>query len=334
MKPLTIAIAAILAAGAPALHAEPGKPQPQAAQPAPAHDAVRDWLVIQETIYVPVVDDMSGKLAAARTAFLAKDATAAATNVREAAKLLAGQQANAPAPDRKRLVAATGELDRLAEDLDAGRVNTVKQFDAAYAKAVRADVVLRHVVVDESVWLPLTDEPERHFGAAAAAFAKKEYKRAAEEIRKGEAFVELEAIRAGKDGRNALHAAAAELEKLATSVEKGSVKDWKALEAAFAKAEHALALSHRVSASESWLKKEFKRAGAELEAAAQHVENAAAWVGAEVRAGALAGAADARALGDKLRSGAAWTRDEVAKGFESLGNAIDAVGKKNGGNKV
>jgi hypothetical protein len=170
--------------------------------------------------------------------------------------------------------------------------------------------------------------------AAAAAFAKKEYKHAAEEIRKGEAFIELEAIRAGKDGRNALNAAAADLKKPATSVEKGSVKDGKALEAVFAKAEHALALSHRVSASESWLKKEFERAGAELEAAAQHVENAAAWVGAEVKAGALAAAADARALGDKLRSGAAWTRDEVTKGFESLGNAIDAVGKKDGGNKV
>lgn len=335
MKPLAIAIAAILAAGAPVLlHAETGKPQPQAAQPAPAHDAVRDWLVIQDTTYIPVIDDVSRKLAAARTAFLAKDATAAATDVREAAQLLAEQEAKVPASERNRLVAATRELDRLAADLDAGRVNTVEQFDAAYAKALRADVVLRHVVIDESVWLQLTDEPQHHFGAAAAAFAKNEYKHAAEEIRKGEAFIELEAIRAGKDGRNALNAAAAELKKLATSVEKGSVKDGKALEAAFAKAEHALALSHRVSASESWLKKEFKRAGAELEAAAQHVENAAAWVGAEVKAGALAAAADARALGDKLRSGAAWTRDEVAKGFESLGNAIDAVGKKDGGNKV
>jgi hypothetical protein len=38
-------------------------------------------------------------------------------------------------------------------------------------------------------------------------------------------------------------------------------------------------------------------------------------------------------LGDKLASGATWTRDEVAKGFESLGNGINAVGQKIGGTK-
>jgi hypothetical protein len=183
------------------------------------------------------------------------------------------------------------------------------------------------------VWFSLANEPPRHFGAASEAFAKKEYKRVAEEIRKGEAFVELEAIRADKDGRNALTAAATNLKKLATFVENGSVRDGKALEAAFAKAEHALALSHRVTASESWLKKESRRAGAELKAAAQHVENGAAWVGGKLNAGTSVAAADARALGDKLESGAAWTRDEVAKDFESLRNAIDALGQKVGSDK-
>ena len=44
-------------------------------------------------------------------------------------------------------------------------------------------------------------------------------------------------------------------------------------------------------------------------------------------------AAETRALGDNLAFGATWTRDEVAKGFESLGNAINAVGQKIGGTK-
>ena len=51
------------------------------------------------------------------------------------------------------------------------------------------------------------------------------------------------------------------------------------------------------------------------------------------KAGASAAAADTQALGDKLVSGATRTRDEVAKGFDSLGKAIDAVGKKIGGTK-
>jgi len=40
-----------------------------------------------------------------------------------------------------------------------------------------------------------------------------------------------------------------------------------------------------------------------------------------------------RLQGDKLASGATWTRDEVAKGFESLGNSINALGQKIGSSK-
>lgn len=181
---------------------------------------------------------------------------------------------------------------------------------------------------------PPVDEAERHFGAAAEAFARKEYKRAAEEIREGKALVELEAARADQEGRKALEGAASDLKKLATAVEKGSVKDGKALAMAFAKTENALARSHRVAASKSWLKKEYERAGTELKSAALHLENAATWAGGEIKAAGGAAATDARALGDKLERSAAWTRDEVAKGFESLGNAINALGQKIRGNKA
>ena len=37
---------------------------------------------------------------------------------------------------------------------------------------------------------------------------------------------------------------------------------------------------------------------------------------------------DTKALGDKVDSDATWTREEVAKGFESLGHAINALGQK------
>ena len=42
---------------------------------------------------------------------------------------------------------------------------------------------------------------------------------------------------------------------------------------------------------------------------------------------------DTRALGDKLASGATWTRDEVAKALEALGNGINALGQNIGGIK-
>jgi hypothetical protein len=43
--------------------------------------------------------------------------------------------------------------------------------------------------------------------------------------------------------------------------------------------------------------------------------------------------ADTKALGDKLASGTTWAREEVAKGFEALGNAINALGQKIGSSK-
>jgi hypothetical protein len=35
-----------------------------------------------------------------------------------------------------------------------------------------------------------------------------------------------------------------------------------------------------------------------------------------------------RAIGDKLASGSAWTREEITKGLQALGDGIEALGKK------
>jgi len=54
--------------------------------------------------------------------------------------------------------------------------------------------------------------------------------------------------------------------------------------------------------------------------------------GGELAAGASAAATDARIVGDKLEAGAAWTRDEVAKAFTVVADAINAVGNRVGSN--
>ena len=51
------------------------------------------------------------------------------------------------------------------------------------------------------------------------------------------------------------------------------------------------------------------------------------------RLAAAVAVADTKALGDKLASGATWAREEVAKGFEALGNASNALGQKIGSSK-
>jgi hypothetical protein len=103
--------------------------------------------------------------------------------------------------------------------------------------------------------------------------------------------------------------------------------DYATMARSFAKANHALALEHRSKAASSWARKEYDKAGYELKAAAKGLESGAGWVGAEAKAGASSTVTDTRALGDKLASGATWTRDEIVKGFDSPGNSINELGK-------
>lgn len=99
------------------------------------------------------------------------------------------------------------------------------------------------------------------------------------------------------------------------------------MDKAFADANHALALAHRAKAVESWTAKAYDQAGYELKEAAHGLESAAAWTGTEAKTAAAAATSDARALGDKLASGGVWAKDEVAKGFESLGTALNKLGR-------
>ena len=178
-----------------------------------------------------------------------------------------------------------------------------------------------------------TKTADRHFADAVAAYAKKDYKAAATDIRKATRYLRLEADRATGDTRQELDSSVAQLDALAASVEKGAVKGEQSMTEAFARADHALALEHRSLAAESCARKEYHQAGYELKAAAHALEGTAGWLGGEAKAGASATVADTRALGDKLAAGGTWTRDEVAEGFESLGNGINALGQKIGGTR-
>jgi hypothetical protein len=142
------------------------------------------------------------------------------------------------------------------------------------------------------------------------------------------------AARATGDAKQELHSSIVQLDKLAASVEKGGMKEEQSMDRAFAKANHALALEHRSKAAESWARKEYDKAGYELKASAHGLESAAGWIGGEAGTGVSATVADTRALGDKLAGGATWTRDEIARGFESLGNGINTLGHKISGTKV
>jgi len=88
-----------------------------------------------------------------------------------------------------------------------------------------------------------------------------------------------------------------------------------------------------VAAAESWAHKDYQKTGYELKAAAHGLESGASWVGGEAKAGALTTVAGLRALRARLVSGAAYTRDELDKGFTSVDHGIGELYAKIGGTK-
>ncbi len=293
---------------------------------ATASKAPEDWLVIEDKDYIPVIDDLSRKMQSAREAFVKKEPAMAATDIRAAAELLSKETAGATPPATKNIDAASKQLSLLATDLDKGKAIGPKRFDTAIAMAIHADRDV--VVLDESTWYPYIDEPDRHFQNAHGAFLARDYEKAAQEIRKGEAFVKLEAVRAKGDVKHSLNSSAQELEKLAADTEKGTVKDVNVADNKFGRADLALAQSHQIKAKETWAKKETVKTGDEMNAGALFLEQSAHWTGSEAKAGVSAVVGDTRMLAGKLTEGSKYAVEEVGKGIDDLGKAVSDLERK------
>ena len=165
-------------------------------------------------------------------------------------------------------------------------------------------------------------EPGSHFQKADELFLKKDFKRAASEIRKGAGFLRQKVKSATKDSKESLNASAQELEKLAKDVERGGVTSEKQLKDTFARSYYALSNHEYRRASESWAKKKTRETGQALTGAAQDMEQAAKWSGRELETGTADTIDYARVVGGKLVKGAGWSEDEVEKGMKGIGSAL------------
>jgi hypothetical protein len=183
------------------------------------------------------------------------------------------------------------------------------------------------VSVDEKALDSLVGEAEHYFHQAREDFFKKNMKAAADEMRKGAAFMKLEAGRATEAGKKPLMDSIQELEELADSVEKGTVTSTSELGHAFARAHTALATHYRLKAAESWATKETSKAGKALKAAALHLEYSAAWGSVKLETGTKEVVKNTRILAEKLMKGTGSVTTEVGKTVEALGKEIKKVGQ-------
>ncbi|MCI1280345.1 MAG: hypothetical protein LKG23_15325 [Nitrospira sp.] len=188
-----------------------------------------------------------------------------------------------------------------------------------------------YLLVEEEVWFVVDDESEEHFHRAHDSFVKKDLKKAAAQIRKGEAFLKLEAGRATAEGKKLMEESGHELAKLADDVERGTITSVKRLDEAFARAHQALAVHHHLKAKDSWASKAEQAAhkvGQDLKAAAEHAHQGLVWTGQKAEAAGAKAMKDTRLLAGKLIEGAGWVPAEVGKGLEAVGAEIEKLGKK------
>jgi hypothetical protein len=183
------------------------------------------------------------------------------------------------------------------------------------------------IIVGEDIIIVFADEPQHHYMNAFENFLKRDWEGASFEIRKGAAFIKMEAARATADAKKRLMASAQMLEKLAGDIKKGVVRSAKDLQDVFAKAEYTVAKHHHLKAAEAWGEKRIKKTGQELNAALISLENGFTWAGKKLEAGMLKIVDDARHIAGRLIDDEGWAADRVGKALEYMGIEIDKLGK-------
>lgn len=185
-----------------------------------------------------------------------------------------------------------------------------------------------YVLVQEDILTYLVDGPKEHFTKAHDDFLKMDYHMAVGQIRKGTAYLKLQATRATPEGKKVLNAAIADLDRLAGDVEKGGIKEVKALDQCFARAHYALAQHHYLKAKEHHSRRMATKAGHALNAATIHLENGAEFAGHQLDASSKKVIKDAEALSGKLIEGTGGAIEEAGKGIDAVGDEIAKLGNK------
>jgi hypothetical protein len=162
---------------------------------------------------------------------------------------------------------------------------------------------------------------------AREAYLKVDAADAAAELRTAATHLRISAAQAAAGTKRTLLRSAMELESLAKRVETGTVKSVGELDAAIARALHALAHHHCILAEKSWMPRETRYAGKQMRAAADNLERATARAGEAMRSATREVTRDVRVISGKLVEGTGFVVDEVGRGFTSLGKQVETVGK-------
>ena len=238
------------------------------------------WLIVNNKTFIPVVDKLGEHLYQARQAYLKGDNEAAAVAMREGSAFLKQELPQADKQGQPALKQASDDLMKNASLVQMGEINSVKDLDKVFAKAYQADTENLWIVADEQDWIPVVEMPQQHWQQAKEEFLNKDNKAAAIDIRKGVAFLNLEANRATDQNiKTNISNSVQNLEQLAKNIQDGKVSDVEQLNRAFAKGQLAMGQFYESQAKASESRGELTTAGNEIIAAFHHIQAANTWLG-------------------------------------------------------
>lgn len=167
---------------------------------------------------------------------------------------------------------------------------------------------------------PAVQANEQNFTSARESFLKKEYKAAAEEIRKGIKFMKTEETRATAAGKKMLTASINELDALAKDIEKGSVATVDSLDNAFTRARDAIASNPHVQSAET-------KASEAAKDTSSGLKRGLSWTGDKLGAGASAVAKGTGFVVGKAIEGTGWLGKHTGSALNSASRSVENFGK-------
>jgi hypothetical protein len=182
--------------------------------------------------------------------------------------------------------------------------------------------------VINDTWIFFANEPNKGFNDAKTHFLAEATKSTVFEIRRAASYLKLEAARGRLAKLTGLENSIEELDDLADDVANGVVTTVDQFEAPFARAQLSLARFHQDMAGVTWRRKEYKRTGQELLAAAANLEHAAEWAGHTLDSTAQLALTHTRTDAKALIDGSHWTRARVEKTVAELQAETKRVGKE------
>lgn len=204
------------------------------------------------------------------------------------------------------LIIALGSGQRLAHAVDAAPPQAPAGF----------------VIVDNTIWYQLADEPNQHFHLARLHLLRREPHSAAKEIRIGAAIMKLAAGHAAPAGKKALEQSTFELGFLASELENNKSVAVAGLDAAFARAHFALAEFNQQAAQEHFQAGDNHHAGHHLRWAAHDIEYGRAWAGEKVAKTEPAHLIAAEKIAERLIAGAELSGEAVLEQIAQLNHVL------------